>query len=234
MKQSLEQQILSRSDYHRGLLIFIESNPGCTEDDMFNSPVANALIPIGIRELAIELWVDKLIADGYIQEKTGKLYSADSASWKDHNIVRESKMKITKRKLKQIIKEEYTRILLESTLPPSTTDSDVRKLNKIWRIGEEGHKLVVKGQRGSLYTGIGNREGLYGFAAKLAREKWVRGEKSLFRKLKKLQVGDVIQQKISSREIYTVAVWTQGLFELVQTLQRPEEIELVFQNAGFY
>ena len=64
MSQSLEQQILSRSDYHRGLLIFIESNPGCTEEDMFNSPVANALIPIGIRELAIELWVDKLIADG--------------------------------------------------------------------------------------------------------------------------------------------------------------------------
>ena len=93
MGQSLEQQILSRSDYHRGLLIFIESNPGCTEEDIFNSPVANALIPISIRGQAIDLWVDKLIVDGSIQEKNKKLYSSNTAEWKGHNIKKENKLR---------------------------------------------------------------------------------------------------------------------------------------------
>ena len=53
----LDQQILSRSDYMRGLLNFIEQNPGTTSEEMFNSDVANAIIPIGIRKRAISLWI---------------------------------------------------------------------------------------------------------------------------------------------------------------------------------
>ena len=170
MSQSLEQQILSRSDYHRGLLIFIESNPGCTEDDMFNSPVANALIPIGIRELAIELWVDKLIADGYIYEKSGRLYSSDSASWQDHNIVTENKMKITKRQLKQIIREEYTRLVKQGLvmeaspmggsgkINPDTIDiiNTFLRVNPYWHGG--GDEYIIKPMAMSIsgMDGLGN------------------------------------------------------------------------------
>ena len=143
-------------------------------------------------------------------------------------------MKITKRQLKKIIKEEYTKILTEMSdraLPPSLSDSDIRRLDKIWNLARDGYKLVIKNQRGSLYTGIGNRQGLYGFAAQLAREKWERGEGSLFRKLKKLQVGDIILEKHSAREIYTVGPWTLGLYELFQMIRRPEELE---ELVGIY
>ena len=137
-------------------------------------------------------------------------------------------MKITKKQLKKLIKEEYTKLITEMShqpLPPSLSDSDIRTLDKIWNLARDGYKLVIKNQRGSLYTGIGNRQGLYGFAAQLAAEKWVRGERSLFRKLKKLQVGDIIQEKHSAREIYNVGPWTQGLYELFQMIRKPEELE---------
>jgi len=142
-------------------------------------------------------------------------------------------MKITKRKLKQIIREEYTRILKESNgeLPPSMTNQDIDSLNKIWRLAQDGYKLIVKGRRGSLYVGIGNRQGLHGYAATLAREKWQRGRRSLFRKLKKLQVGDLVQEKQSSREIYNTARWTQGLFDLFQSISTPEEVESIFSRG---
>ena len=88
---ALDKQILSRSDYMRGLLNFIEQNPGTTSDEMFNSDVANAIIPIGIRDRAITLWIKQLIKDGYITSKQYKLYPTGKASWKNHNVVSEEK-----------------------------------------------------------------------------------------------------------------------------------------------
>ena len=90
---ALDQQILSRSDYMRGLLLFIERNPGTTSDEMFNSDVANAIIPIGIRDRAITLWIKQLIKDGYITSKRYRLYSTGKASYVNHNIVTEKKKK---------------------------------------------------------------------------------------------------------------------------------------------
>jgi len=92
---ALDRQILARSDYKRGLLNFIEQNPGTTSDEMFNSDVANAIIPIGIRKRAIILWIKQLIKDGYITSKRYKLYTTGKASWNNHNVVTEKK----KRKL---------------------------------------------------------------------------------------------------------------------------------------
>ena len=142
-------------------------------------------------------------------------------------------MKITKRKLKQIIREEYTRILKESNgeLPPSMTNQDIDSLNKIWRLAQDGYKLIVKGRRGSLYVGIGNRQGLHGYAKTLANEKWVRGQNSFFKKLKTLQAGDRIQEVQSRREIYNTAIWTQGLFDLFQTINSPREVEEIFKRG---
>ena len=138
-------------------------------------------------------------------------------------------MKISKQKLKKIIKEEYSKILSEMShvplVPPTLTDRDIRTLDKVWNLGRDGYKMIIKGQRGSLYTGIGNRQGLHGYAYTLAAEKWVRGAGSLFRRLKKLQVGDIIQEKHSSREIYTVGVWTQGLYDLFLMVRKHEELE---------
>jgi len=94
----LDQQILSRSDYMRGLLNFIEQNPGTNAEAMFNSDVANAIIPIGIRERAIELWIAKLIEDGYVTSKNQELQSTNKASWKNHNVVSEKKKKKKKKK----------------------------------------------------------------------------------------------------------------------------------------
>ena len=90
---TLDQQILSRSDYMRGLLNFIEQNPGTTSDEMFNSDVANAIIPIGIRDRAIILWIKQLIEDGYITSKRYRLYTTGKASWNNHNVVTEKKKK---------------------------------------------------------------------------------------------------------------------------------------------
>jgi len=142
-------------------------------------------------------------------------------------------MKITKRQLKRIIREEYTRILKESIAgnQPIMTDADINSLNKIWRLAQDGYKLIVRGQRGSLYTGIGNRQGLHGYAATLAREKWARGQNSLIRKLKKLQVGDVIQEKQGSREIYDTAKWTPGLFDFLQSVSSPADVESLFSGG---
>jgi hypothetical protein len=89
----LDQQILSRSDYMRGLLNFIEQNPGTTSEEMFNSDVANAIIPIGIRKRAISLWIKQLIKDGFITSKKYKLFSTQKASWNNHNVVTEKKKK---------------------------------------------------------------------------------------------------------------------------------------------
>lgn len=111
MPQNLQQQILSRSDYKRGLLNFIDNNPGCTSDDMFNSGVANAIIPIGIREEAISLWIKQLIREGYIESKNWKLYPTGQSEWEGHNVItKENTMKISKRQLKRIIKEEYSKL----------------------------------------------------------------------------------------------------------------------------
>lgn len=111
MKQNLRQEILSRSDYHRGLLNFIENNPGCTSDDMFNSDVANAIIPIAIREMAITLWIKQFIRNGEIESRNWKLYSTGAAEWDGHNVIKkEGYMRITQNRLKQIIREEYSRL----------------------------------------------------------------------------------------------------------------------------
>ena len=111
MSQNLQQQILSRSDYKRGLLNFIENNPGCTSDDIFNSGVANAIIPIGIREEAISLWIKQLIREGYIESKNWKLYPTGQSEWEGHNVItKENKMKLSKRQLKRIIREEYSKL----------------------------------------------------------------------------------------------------------------------------
>ena len=88
--QSLDDQILGRSDFMRGLMVFIENNPGTTTDAMFDSPVANAIIPIGIRERAILLWVKKLIKDGFITSKRYRLYSTGKAQYVNHNVVVEN------------------------------------------------------------------------------------------------------------------------------------------------
>ncbi len=88
--QSLDDQILARSDFMRGLMVFIENNPGTTTDEMFDSPVANAIIPIGIRERAILVWVKKLIKDGFITSKRYRLYSTGKAQYVNHNVVVEN------------------------------------------------------------------------------------------------------------------------------------------------
>lgn len=162
---------------------------------------------------------------------SGQRAAIEGGPRENHN--RGKTMKITKRKLKQIIKEEYSRILKEQNeeLPASMTNEDISRLNKVWRLAQDGYKLIVKGRRGSLYTGIGNREGLHGFARKLANEKWERGQMSLFRKLKTLQVGDRIQEKQSRREIYNTATWTQGLFDLFQSINSPKEVEEIFRRG---
>ena len=112
MSQNLREEILSRSDYHRGLLNFIENNPGCTSDDMFNSDVANAIIPIGIREMAIELWINEFIESGEVESRSLKLYSTGSTEWQGHNVItKENKMRITENQLRRIIRHK---ILKES------------------------------------------------------------------------------------------------------------------------
>ena len=137
-------------------------------------------------------------------------------------------MKLTKRQLRNIIREAYARTLNEEfEIPPTVSDRDIKVLNNIWRTAESGYKLIVRDQRGSLYTGIGNRQGLHGYASQLAREKWVRGEKSLFRKLKKLNVGDVIQEK-DGRNVHTIGRWTQGLADLLAMAQSPADVVNVF------
>jgi hypothetical protein len=106
MNQKLRQEILSRSDYHRGLLNFIENNPGCTSDDMFNSDVANAIIPIGIREKAITLWIKQFIKNGEVESKNWKLYPTGSAQWSGHNVIKkESLVRLTESQLRSVIRE---------------------------------------------------------------------------------------------------------------------------------
>ena len=137
-------------------------------------------------------------------------------------------MKLTKRQLRNIIREAYARTLNEEfEIPPTVSDRDIKVLNNIWRTAESGYKLIVRDQRGSLYTGIGNRQGIHGYASQLSREKWVRGEKSLFRKLKKLNVGDVIQEK-DGRNVHTIGRWTQGLADLLAMAQSPADVVNVF------
>jgi len=122
MSQKLRQEILSRSDYHRGLLNFIENNPGCTSDDIFNSDVANAIIPIGIREMAIELWIKQFIRNGEIESKNWRLYPTGTSEWEGHNIIKkETYMRLTKRQLKQIIREEYSRLKRRGLIKESGT-----------------------------------------------------------------------------------------------------------------
>ena len=61
MKQSLEQQILSRSDYHRGLLIFIESNPGIHINESYTTLGFNVIHEnsnYNFFENQINLWVE--------------------------------------------------------------------------------------------------------------------------------------------------------------------------------
>ena len=101
---SLDQQILSRSDYRRGLLNFIEQNPGTTFEDIFDSELANAIIPIRIRERAIKLWVDKLLEEGFVEVNCNSIYSTDKErKWVGHNLVMDS-----------VIRDYVKKIILES------------------------------------------------------------------------------------------------------------------------
>ena len=137
-------------------------------------------------------------------------------------------MRLTKRQLQKVIRESI--LLRESAfpIPETTTDQDVKVLNDIWRTAEGGYKIIAKGRRGSIYTGIGNREGLYGFATELAAEKWVRGKKTLIRNLKnKPQVGDAIYEK-DGRELHFLGRWTQGLVDLMTVIQKPEDVQNAF------
>ena len=137
-------------------------------------------------------------------------------------------MRLTRKQLQKLIRESI--LLQESTfaIPQTTTDQDVKILNDIWRTAEGGYKILAQGRRGSIYTGIGNREGLYGYAQQLAAEKWVRGKKTLIRNLKnKPQIGDVIVEK-DGREIHRLGIWTQGLVDLMAVIQTPQDVQEAF------
>lgn len=172
MSQKLRQEILSRSDYHRGLLNFIENNPGCTSDDMFNSDVANAIIPIGIREMAITLWIKQLIKNGEIESRKWRLYPTGSAEWSGHNIIKkENHMRITETQLRRVITEA---ILQESNyLNGRDLDNAIDKLKRI--IYEAGRREEWRS------SGI-PREYHYGnMAAVKPVFKYSKGDASLFK-----------------------------------------------------
>ena len=138
-------------------------------------------------------------------------------------------MRLTRRQLQKVIRESI--LLRESAFefPQTTTDQDVKVLNDMWRTAEGGYKIIAQGKRGSVYTGIGNREGLYGYATQLAREKWVRGKKTLIRKMKGLEVGDVIFEK-DGRQLHRLGKWTQGLVDLMAVIRTPEDVQNVFNS----
>ena len=107
-------------------------------------------------------------------------------------------MKITKRQLKRIIREALGR-------------SDEEVLLDIFRNASyEGLKLTIKDRKGSLYTGIGNTEGLHGYADKLSAEKWQKAGSRFVQKLKTLIPGDVIQAK-DGREVWNIGTWSSDL-----------------------
>ena len=114
-------------------------------------------------------------------------------------------------------------------LPSPPSDSDIRNLRSLWDLARNGYKVINSTSGKTLNVGIGNRQGLHSYAYTLAAEKWVNGEKRFFNKLRKLQVGDVIIEKM--RKGYEDEgfrmTWTQGLYELFQTIKRPADLQTV-------
>jgi hypothetical protein len=74
---NLKQEVLARSDYYRGILVFIQSNPGCSSDDIENSPFANGVIPMGIRKQAVSIWIKELVKRGEIESRNWRLFPID-------------------------------------------------------------------------------------------------------------------------------------------------------------
>jgi hypothetical protein len=109
------------------------------------------------------------------------------------------------------ISARYLRRLIREAIGPTPEEI---LLTVYTSAAHEGMKIVVKGQKGSLYAGIGNTEGLHGYADELSREKWGKSGMGFIKKLKQLQPGAALQAIETGRggkHVEDIGVWTPEL-----------------------
>ena len=132
-------------------------------------------------------------------------------------------MLLTKGQLRRIIREAQR-------LPGKDRNQrDDEVLLNVYRAASlEGTRVVVRGEKGSLYVGIGNTEGLHDFADVLAREKWQKSGSSFVQKLKGLIPGNVIQG-VEGRNRFDFGTWTPQLQAMVADLNTAADLKALIQ-----
>jgi hypothetical protein len=98
-------------------------------------------------------------------------------------------MKITKRQLRRIIKEELD-LLREAYGSPIGSGDPAQEILD-W--AEEGNRVTVAGK--NIWAGLGNRSGLHSYADELTREKWAKSGDRFTKKIMNLPAGTEVELK---------------------------------------
>jgi len=134
-------------------------------------------------------------------------------------------MKVTKAQLRRIIRE------VQHLPRKDRNQRDDEVLLNVYRAASlEGTRVVVRGEKGSLYAGIGNTEGLHDFADVLAREKWQKSGSRFVQKLKGLVPGNVIQG-VEGRNRFDFGTWTPQLQAMVADLNTTADLKALVQAS---
>ncbi len=99
-------------------------------------------------------------------------------------------MKITKRRLRKIIRESIGSQLSEAYADVIGSGDPVQEILQ-W--AEEGNRVTVAGK--NIWPGLGNRSGLHSYADDMIREKWYKSGERFAKKLEKLPVGTEVELK---------------------------------------
>lgn len=99
-------------------------------------------------------------------------------------------MKITKQKLRRVIRESISSRLKEAYADVIGSGDPVQEILQ-W--AEEGNRVTVAGK--NIWPGLGNRSGLHSYADETIREKWWKSGDRFAKKLEKLPAGTEVELK---------------------------------------